>query len=56
MDLGRAILGYASENIPGQWSISVVPHTDVIMIGACIPYQGKEQFVKEAFFIGDTYP
>lgn len=51
----QAVQGYTSETVPRHWGLHSLPGADILIIGECQSYHGKQQFVQEAFFIGDTY-
>ncbi len=55
VDHAQAIVGYRSDSVPESLQNEVMPGTDVLVIGECVHYHDKSQFIRRAYFIGDTH-
>lgn len=51
----QAIIGYTTKNIQDHFKIEPISGSDIIVIGECIHYQSKIQFIKKVYFVGDTH-
>lgn len=54
VELSYAVRGYNNLKIPKEWHIDALSGSDILVLGECLLYQQKNQFIETAYFIGDT--
>ncbi|ACJ17945.1 PilW family protein [Coxiella burnetii] len=55
VDQSNAVIGYDSDHLPPDLRKESIPNSDVIVIGECLRYHNKLQFIKTAYFISDMH-
>ena len=55
VDQTNAIQGYDADHLPAFLQGEIADHSDVMVIGECLPYHAHKQFMRIAYFIGDTH-
>lgn len=54
VNLDKAITVYTAKNVPSEFGIQPLKDSDVLVIGQCLQYQQKNQFLMTAYFVSNT--
>ncbi len=54
IDQKNTLYGYGEGNLPTFLQGKAIQNSDAIVVGECVHYHGHNQFIRMAYFVGDT--